>query len=409
MRPTIYTLALCLALAIGSVWAGPSAGLARFTGDGFKDAQLETLTARFQDELLRNAPFKMRERSQLKAVMQERDFQESDCIQAQCMVKMGEMLGVEKMIFATISRVGSIHALEARVVDASTGKVEKIALLDAKGDFESLLRKAIPELAVRLGGKPGESRGVKAFDPSKQREPVAVLEIEGTGITHEEAAGLSKRLRAELFKTDRFDVLEREQMSKILEEQDFQQTVEAKDTVQVVRLGKLMGVKFMVAGSAIRIGNLYSVSARLIDVETGRIVRSASVDVSGSMEKLLRETMNDLARTVAGLVPLERANVPFRWSTAASLGLFAAGAYFTVQANDGFDKYASERTNLSNLREYRDRVRLLDNVSMGFYTGGLGAAALSAYYLWRKDRILRVQDAFALIPTPDGVRLAWRF
>ncbi|MFC1620511.1 CsgG/HfaB family protein [Candidatus Neomarinimicrobiota bacterium] len=55
-----------------------------------------------------------------------------------------------------------------------------------------------------------------------QKIPVAVAELEGRGVSTFEVAALSDRLRNELFRLGTYDVVEREMMEEILQEQDFQ-------------------------------------------------------------------------------------------------------------------------------------------------------------------------------------------
>jgi len=53
---------------------------------------------------------------------------------------------------------------------------------------------------------------------------IAVLDLEGKGISSIEASVLGDKLRNELILTEKFDVIERGQMQSILKEQGFQQT-----------------------------------------------------------------------------------------------------------------------------------------------------------------------------------------
>ena len=77
---------------------------------------------------------------------------------------------------------------------------------------------------------------------------VAVLDFEGRGISKLEAATLTDRLSSELANTNAVILVERGQMSEILNEQGFQQSgcTSAECAAEV---GALLGVKNMISGA----------------------------------------------------------------------------------------------------------------------------------------------------------------
>jgi TolB-like protein len=115
---------------------------------------------------------------------------------------------------------------------------------------------------------------------------IAVLDFEGKGIPKSETSILTDRLRNEVFKTGVFVVLERGQMDDVLKEQGFQQTgcISSECAIEV---GRMLGVQQMVAGSIGKVGSVYTVSARIFDVETGKILKSADYDHIGVIDELL--------------------------------------------------------------------------------------------------------------------------
>ncbi|MFB0515212.1 MAG: PEGA domain-containing protein [Candidatus Neomarinimicrobiota bacterium] len=115
---------------------------------------------------------------------------------------------------------------------------------------------------------------------------VAVLDLEGRGISQVEAASLSDRLRAAIVRTGGVTVVERGQMERILSEQDFQLTGCTSDEC-AVEVGQLLGVTTIVAGSIGRVGSTYSVDIRTIDVQSGQITHSLWRDYRGEIDGLL--------------------------------------------------------------------------------------------------------------------------
>ncbi len=116
---------------------------------------------------------------------------------------------------------------------------------------------------------------------------VAVLPLEVHGIQEDITITLTDRLRSELLQTNAFDVMERERMEEILAEQGFQQSGACRDEECVVEAGRLLGISHMVAGSLGAIGSMFTLTLRLIDVETGRILLTATDDIPGPIENVL--------------------------------------------------------------------------------------------------------------------------
>jgi hypothetical protein len=103
-----------------------------------------------------------------------------------------------------------------------------------------------------------------------------------------------------MFNTGIYVVLERAMMDDILKEQGFQQTG-CVTSGCAVEVGNMLGVQQMVGGSIGKLGNMYTVSARIIDVETGTVLKSANYDHIGGIEQLGMMGMNQVALKLLGI------------------------------------------------------------------------------------------------------------
>ena len=79
---------------------------------------------------------------------------------------------------------------------------------------------------------------------------LAVLDLDADAITPAEARTLTNKLRNELLKTGKYNVLERSKMEEILKEQGFQQSG-CVSTQCAVEAGQLLGVTHIAAGSIV--------------------------------------------------------------------------------------------------------------------------------------------------------------
>jgi len=131
---------------------------------------------------------------------------------------------------------------------------------------------------------------------------IAVIELQDKNISVNDASTLTERLRIELYKTGKFNVLERKDMVKILKEQKFQLSGCTSEEC-AVEIGQLIGVEQIVCGSVSKFGfkNMYSVNVKLVSVETGKIIRTATYDYEGAENRLLTYCMKNIAYQLAGL------------------------------------------------------------------------------------------------------------
>jgi len=191
------------------------------------------------------------------------------------------------------------------------------------------------------------------------RKNIAVLDLNPTGISENDSQFLSDRLRTELFQTGVFQVVEREKMNDILQEQGFQKS--GCTTVEcAVEIGQLLNVNQMVAGAIGQIEDIYSISLRLIDVETGAILKTATRDYKGKLSAVLTDVIPEVAVSLASDKQEIQTSVPIKLKQQADrselpqlskLSLHIKGGLvifsYTSDINDAINKFNSEQPDYS--------------------------------------------------------------
>lgn len=117
----------------------------------------------------------------------------------------------------------------------------------------------------------------------------------GAGLDSAEANIIAERFQAELLNTGKYNVLDRQQMDAILREQGFQQSGACTGTECTVQIGQLLGVDKIFTGSVSKIGSLYTLNVRRIDVSTGRVESQHAIDSDGGIEETLTKSCKEMA------------------------------------------------------------------------------------------------------------------
>lgn len=149
---------------------------------------------------------------------------------------------------------------------------------------------------------------------------VAVLPLTSATLDKGALDGLSNSLGSELLQTGKFRVMERSQMDQILKEQGFQQSGVCDADQCALEMGKLLSVDQLVLGSVGKVGNTYTLNARLVKVGTGEVVRSASRNSNAAMDALLTVVVPEVAKDLA------QVSKPSRWGWWVAGGALVAGS-----------------------------------------------------------------------------------
>ena len=129
------------------------------------------------------------------------------------------------------------------------------------------------------------------------QKTVAIIDFEGIGISRDEALALSRKFGSEFqnLSDAKYTLIEREQIGEILKEQGFQMSG-CVSSECIVEVGKFLGAELIVTGSISKVGDIYSIVARLLSVETTEIIKSVSFEHAGDIGLLLTSGMKKTAR-----------------------------------------------------------------------------------------------------------------
>ncbi|MBD3422578.1 MAG: hypothetical protein GF398_20875 [Chitinivibrionales bacterium] len=147
-------------------------------------------------------------------------------------------------------------------------------------------------------------QGETSAQHSKETMNIAVSDFIGNNVDIGTASIISERLRIELFKTRQFTVLERNQMEEILKEQGFQQSGCVTEQCYI-EVGQLLGVTHMIIGSVGKLGQTFTINAKMIDVRDGRIIQATNSDCKCDIDEVLSVSTFEIAKQLCaeGSIP----------------------------------------------------------------------------------------------------------
>ena len=230
--------------------------------------------------------------------MAEQGLAQSGCVSDECAAEVGQLLGGQFMINGSIGKLGDSYTIDVKMFSVETGATERSKNVTHEGDIEGLLVE-MQILAWEIVGLsvPPALKLKRAGQTEKQT--VAVLDFEGRGISMMEAQTLTDRFMTAMANTDRVRLVDRATMGDVLNEQGYS-TTECTSDECAAEVGAMLGVQLMVNGSIGKIGNTYTIDAKMFSVATGAAESMKNLSYQGEVDGLITE-MEILSWEILGL------------------------------------------------------------------------------------------------------------
>lgn len=131
---------------------------------------------------------------------------------------------------------------------------------------------------------------------------IAVLDINPSGVPQTLAVSVTDLFSTEMVNTGMFEVVERMQVAKILNEMGFQQTG-VTDSSAAVEVGKMLNTKLVVIGTIGKLGQKLVLTAKIVEVEKGKILFAEKEMANGEDDLVgaCEELANKLVFNITGV------------------------------------------------------------------------------------------------------------
>lgn|GEM_PF-6924079 len=175
-------------------------------------------------------------------------------------------------------------------------------------------------------------------------ETIAVFPLKNNGgLSDQELNIFYERILYELGRRSSFTVVERAQINEILKEQGFQASGACSDDACLVEMGRVLAVRKALSGSIGKIGGVYAISLKLVNIESAAIERHVMNDVRATKKNLLSRHIPFFVKQLADAgasqpaAPSAKSVQKTRrrrlWVTAGGAAAAAAAAAIIVWAN----------------------------------------------------------------------------
>ncbi len=443
----------------------PTVAILDFEGKGISVQEVQTLTERMRTEIGNTDAVRLIERKAIESIMSEQGLAQSGCVSDECAAEVGQLLGVQFMINGVLGKMGDSYTIDAKMFSVETGETVQAVNTTYEGEIQGLLLE-MQILSWEIVGLDVPPRLKLQRAGETEKPTVAVLDFEGRGISILESQTLTDRFTTELANTDRVRMVDRNTMTDVLVEQGFS-SGECTSEECAAEVGAALGVEFMINGSVGKIGNTYTIDAKMFSVATGAAESMKNLSYQGEVDGLITEMeclawdildlpipqklkkkrqmgmaafmenqafvapktkIQSLIRSAVfpGLGQLYNDKKLEGYAFAGSAALFGALA---MSSNSGFTKAQTDyntnlglynnASNVEDIASYRSKVEQADQemsskntnlmIFSGLYIGLWVGNMVHAYLTWPDDDEVSLPVRLAYDPNRQMALLRWEF
>ena len=105
-------------------------------------------------QLVNTQKFDIVTRENMEEVLKEQKFQLSGCTSRECVVQVGQLLGVRRMFAGVITKIGATYVVTLKIIDVESGKIGKAETEECAKCEEDALLVSMRNIANKITGLP---------------------------------------------------------------------------------------------------------------------------------------------------------------------------------------------------------------------------------------------------------------
>ncbi len=143
-------------------WSPQNVAIAELGYYSISEDEAKIISERIHSTIVMTKYFNVVSRSNVELVLAEQEFQKTGfCDMAECLIEMGKILSVEKIVGGSVGRIGNLYLINLVLIDVETGQSEFAVEKEYKGDkseIVGLARSAAQNLAKLYADKRLEAK-----------------------------------------------------------------------------------------------------------------------------------------------------------------------------------------------------------------------------------------------------------
>ena len=274
---------------VGSALSQPTVAVLDFDANGIPEYEVETLVERLRSELPNTGAVRLVDRKMLENILKEQGLQQSGCTTDECAAQIGELLGAQFMISGSIGKLENTFTVDMKMVSVSTGAAERAKSVNFEGGVGGLLIEMQILAWEIVGLDVPKSLMLQRAGTEDEKVTVAVMDFDPRGISLLEAQTLTDRFSTEISNTGKAILVARSTVLEVMEDQGYDTSGGCTSEECAAEVGALLGVKYMINGAIGKLGETFTIDAKMFEVATGAAARTKNATYTGNIDGLITE------------------------------------------------------------------------------------------------------------------------
>ena len=234
------------------------------------------------------------DRVDISSIMSEHNFQRTGLVSDTDIKRLGEMTGAQYILVTEVIKLDELNLyIAAKILNVESARIDKAMNVQTTIDATD-----IQQMSKTMAEELFRDNYVRYTGDYRK---VAIMEI--VDRANEISEGVKFIIRSNIAKTvtatPGYEGYDRVDISSIMSEHNFQRTGLVSDT-DIKRLGEITGAQYILIAEVARISSeMLYLTAKILNVETAKIERTANLQ-SGISFTELQETSISLAKDVFG-------------------------------------------------------------------------------------------------------------
>jgi len=157
--------------------------------EGLSGSEARIISARLRSDLFNTGSFVVFERNKMEDILKEQGFQLSGCSSNDCIVEIGKLIGVQKIVAGNVGKIGNLITINIRLIDVESGEVTKTANDDCDCEIETVITRSVQKVAYELAEMP-------VSEKQKTSKKLYLAPFVGYGVTDGQKVGYGIRIGA---------------------------------------------------------------------------------------------------------------------------------------------------------------------------------------------------------------------